>query len=741
MYTRTALVSWISAGAFALGHAAIATAYSPNDIIATYAGNGTVGYSGDNGPAVSAALNLPADVAVDSAGNLYISNAGNGTIRKVSTAGIITTIAGTGTPGYNGDNIPATMAQVSPRGITFDSAGDLYIADVGNGRIRKITFSTGLISTVAGTGANGCSNDVADKAVFSGPVGVAFDSSGTLYISEVGNRIVRKLSGGFVSSFAGTCTTHVFDFPVGLATDGAGNVYVADQGPNANYIWMYDSNGNRTVFAGNGAGGNTGDGSAANSAGVTLSEPDGIARDAAGNMFIGSGAVVRVVTPDGIIHTSTGNDTAGNSGDGALATSAELKEVAGLAVNAAGRLFIADDLSANVRIVGTAAPVLVNIAGDGIAATGDGVVSADGRINCPGTCGGNYVSGMAVILGASQASTDALYQWSTGGCRGNAPCAVVPQTIVPTPVTARFSTWYIKTLLGGTVGPVLQNPFALAFDASGNLYFTETADCVVRKRSSSGALTTIAGNGVCGNLGDGIPATEAELNNPQGVAVDSAGNVYIQDTSNGVIRKVTGDGVLHTFASGLYTGSNSPGIAIDSAGDLFVIGTATTIVRLTPDGISHPFATNASDYASALLGLANGIQGGLVAYGKYGSGPGSAPIYIDISAQGNTYRGFYLPGAPLAPSGMTYNARGDLYVDDYCGLEAAYILPSSESDFDITAFSCGYSGDGGPAISAAMNNPVGVATDSNGYIYVADSGNNAVRIIYPDAIFSSGLEQ
>lgn len=90
---------------------------------------------------------------------------------------------------------------------------------------------------------------------------------------------------------------------------------------------------------------------------------------------------------------------------------------------------------------------------------------------------------------------------------------------------------------------------------------------------------------------------------------------------------------------------------------------------------------------------------------------------------------------------MTYNARGDLYVDDYCGLEAAYILPSSESDFDITAFSCGYSGDGGPAISAAMNNPVGVATDSNGYIYVADSGNNAVRIIYPDAIFSSGLEQ
>jgi sugar lactone lactonase YvrE len=736
MYTKAELVSWISAGAFALGHAAIATAYSPNDIIATYAGNGTVGYSGDSGPAVSAALNIPADVAVDSAGNLYISDAGNGTIRKVSTAGIITTIAGTGTPGYNGDNIPATMAQVYPRGITFDSAGDLYIADVGNGRIRKITFSTGLISTVAGTGANGCSNDVADKAVFSGPVGVAFDSSGTLYISEVGNRIVRKLSGGFVSSFAGTCTTHVFDFPVGLATDGAGNVYVADQGPNANYIWMYDSNGNRTVFAGNGAGGNTGDGSAANSAGVTLSEPDGIARDAAGNMFIGSGAVVRVVTPDGIIHTTAGNGTGGHSGDGGLATSAELGEVSGLAANAAGHLFITDiSTTPRVRIVGPAAPVLVNIAGDGTAATGDGVASADGRINCPGTCNGNYVSGMPVILSPGPASTDVMFQWSGGGCSGNGNCTAKPATLAPTSVTAHFTPWYINTLLGGTVGPALNGPFGLAFGNSGDLYFTEPIDCLVRKRHG-GVVTTVAGNGICGNLGDGIPAVEAELNNPQGVVLDSSGNIYIQDTGNGSVRKVTPDGTLHTFASGLYTGSNSPGIAIDSGGDLFVIGTSTTIVRLTQDGIGHPFETVTG---LSLQGLANGIQGGLVIYGV---GAYQESLLIEISAQGNSSTGSAVfQGASNAPpSGMTFNARGGLYYDGgFCGLGVGVAYPGIT--YAITAFFCGYSGDGGPAISATMNHPVGIITDSAGHIYVADTGNNAIRVIYPDAIFSGGFEQ
>ena len=436
MYTKAELVSWITASALTLGHAAMATAYSPNDIIATYAGNGTSGYSGDGGPAVAAMLNMPGDVAVDSAGNLYISDSGNGTIRKVSTAGIITTIAGTGTPGYNGDNIPATTAQVSPHGIAFDSAGDLYIADGGNSRIRKITFSTGLITTVAGTGANGCSNDVADQAVFSGPVGIAFDSTGTMYISEVGNRIVRKLSGGVVSAFAGACMAPAFEFPGELTTDGAGNVYVVDQGFGqiGGQVWRYDSSGNRTLFAGNGSNGNAGDGSAANSAGVSLNQPYGIARDAAGNVFIGSGAVVRAVTPDGIIHTAAGNGTPGHSGDGGLATGAELSNIYGVAVNASGRLFISDISAApTIHIVGPAASVLVGVLG------GDAVASADGRINCPGVCSGNYVSGMAVILDASIASTDVLYEWTGGGCRqGNIACTLFPQTLAPAPVTARF---------------------------------------------------------------------------------------------------------------------------------------------------------------------------------------------------------------------------------------------------------------------------------------------------------------
>ena len=721
-----------------------ASAYSPSDIIATYAGGKPQGYAGDAGAAAAAALYTPEYLAADAIGNVYISDSGNHTIRRVDTAGVITTIAGTGSAGYNGDNIPAIAAQLSyPAAIAFDRAGDLYVADPGNGRIRKITLSTGIISTFAGSGAHGCTNVQASQAALNGPVALAFDSAGTLYFSEAINRIVRKVSNGAVTEFAGTCTQTAFDSPYGLLTDAADNLYVADSGVHP-FVWKYDSNGNRTTFAGNGANGNTGDGSAANSAGVTLTEPQGLTRDASGNIYIGSGAVVRVVTPDGIIHTADGNGAAGYAGDGGLATAAEFAHVGSLAMNGAGRLFIADiSASPRLRIVGPPAPLVVTIAGAGIAATGDGVSSADGRISCPGICGANYVSGMAVILDASQASPDALYEWGNGSCRGNAPCAVFPQTIAPTAISARFSPWYIKTLLGGTAGPALHRPFGLTLDDRGNLYFTETTDCVVRKRSnSSDVLSTIAGNGVCGDLGDGMPATQAELNNPQGVVVDAAGNVYIQDAGNGVIRKVSGDGVLHTFAGGIYTGSNSPALALDSNGNLFALGSATTIVRITPDGNTHPFFTASSGEAQTLDGLASGTDGGLVTYGTVRDFNGQLdPTVLLLSKQGVFSSGFYAFGVPEVPSGLAEDRRGDTY-NEYYNCSTAFTLATTTIDtYLMTAAACGYGGDDGPAVSATLNGAIGLAFGSNGWLYVADTGNNAIRVLYPDAIFTHGFEQ
>jgi sugar lactone lactonase YvrE len=722
--------------AIALFLAPCAFGYSPNDVIATYAGNGTSGYSGDGGPAAAATLNTPSDIAVDSAGNLYISDPGSSTIRKVSTSGIITTIAGTGVAGYNGDGILASTAQLNnARGITFDSADDLYIADTANNRIRKITFSTGLISTVAGTGANGCGDNLAAQAVFSGPVGVALDPSGILYISDTGNHIVRKLSGGMVTSIGGTCSQpqSVYESPQGLVTDSAGNVYVDVTGLYS-FVLKFDSSGNATQFAGNGTNGNTGDGSAANSAGVTIYQPYGIARDAVGNIFIGSGTVVRVVTPDGIIHTSAGNGTNGSSGDGSLATSAELKLAQGLAVNAAGRLFVVDQPGLDVRIVGPVAPLLVKTAGNGLSAYL--IISADNRINCS-SCGANYVQGMPVILSAVSVTryVDSLYQWS-GACQGSAnPCTVIAQAGTNTAV-ARLTPWYIQTVAGrGATSTQLMNPLGLALASNGNLYFSETGDCVVRMLSS-GRLTTIAGNGVCGDIGDGMSATEAELNFPEGLAVDSEGNLYIQDGGNAKLRKVTTDGILHTLSANIVE-TQAPGLVVDMTDTVYVIGNGNTIVEAAPTGTISIFATVDPSFGQ-LEGLAVENSGELVAGVSANSSQDTSNIFAVTSADADNW--IYIGAIAQGVIGHTLN-----YGFASSDRATTYFVLDCAIDFAIRAIvptTCsGYSDAPLIANTAAVNDPAGIVIANRTRLYVADSGNNAVRVIYADAIFSGDMDQ
>ena len=712
-----------------------ALGYSTNDIIATYAGNGGAGYTGDGGAAVSALLNAPTMLAVDASGNIYISDFGSSTIRKVSTSGIITTVAGTGTAGYNGDGILASAAQLNaPRGITFDSSGNLYVADGGNERIRKITFASGLISTVAGTGASGCNNTAANQATFSTPVGLAFDPSGDLYISEIGNRVVRKLSGGSISAFAGTCSGMNSALPWGLTTDASGNVYVTDDAENR--VWKYDSSGNPTLFAGNGTFGDAGDGSLATSAGVELENPQSIAFDSAGDAFISSGTVVRVVTPDGIIHTSTGNGSAGNSGDGALATNAELDGVAGLAVNSAGRLFIADSLANVVRIVGPAAPLEVAIHPAYFTGV-EAIDSADGRINCPErTCSANYVAGMAVLLNDPTPILDFLYEWTYPNCHGGS-CTVYPSAFAVTSVEALFTSTYINTVFGGAVGPALHHPFALAIDSHHNFYFSELDTCTVRERTTAGAIINIAGNGICGNIGDGIQATQAELSNPKGVAVDSGGNVFIQDSGNAVIRKVTTDGILHTFATGLFTGSNSPAIALDAVGNLYMVSSATEIARVTSNGTQQPFASLSGNGANPIEGLA--IAPGNTLFGYADVENEQAFVQVPLLGNPSFYNAYANPLSEAGPSGLAIDANGVIYSEDVsCAVDI------TTAEFGTIAYvsdsSCFDGGDGGQAVSASINGPAGMVVDANGFLYVVSSGGNAVRVIFPDAIFTGQFD-
>jgi N-acetylneuraminic acid mutarotase len=338
--------------------------------IASQAGNGVLGYSGDGGPAASAEFSSPTGVAVDSSGNLYIVDADNNRIRKVTAStGIITTVAGNGTAGYSGDGGAATSAELdTPFGVAVDASGNLYIVDVNNDRIRKVTASTGIITTVAGNGTWGYSGDggTATSAELFSPFGVAVDASGNLYIADSGNNRIRKVtaSTGIITTVAGNgtggytgdsgvATGAELNSPYGVAVDASGNIYIVDSGNNR-IRKVTASTGVITTMAGNGTAGYSGDSGAGTSA--ELNSPFGVAVDASGNLYIADtyNLVIRKVTAStGIITTVAGNGTAGSSGDGGAATSAELSYPTAVEVDSPGNVYIADYNNNKVRTVGS----------------------------------------------------------------------------------------------------------------------------------------------------------------------------------------------------------------------------------------------------------------------------------------------------------------------------------------------------------------------------------------------------
>ena len=580
---------------------------SPDGMAAVVAGNGINGFAGDGGLATSASLNGPIGVAVDSAGNLYIADAFNNRIRKVS-GGTITTVAGNGNQGFSGDGGSATSASLfGPGGIAIDSAGNLYIADTVNHRIRKV--SKGTITTVAGNGGEGFSGDsgAATSASLDRPGDVAVDSAGNIYIADSLNYRIRRVSGGIITTVAGiggqgflsgdgvAATNAFLEGVEGVAVDSAGNFYITSR-----HRIQRVSGGIIKTVAGNSDAGFSGDGGPAVYA--SLNSPAGMVFDSAGNLYIADTANHRIRKVSGGTITSVGGSGSYRfSGDGGPATEASLNSPFGAVADSAGNLFIADYLNHRIRKV--SGGTITTVAGNGKQGfSGDGGLATSASLDLP--------SGVALD------SAGNLYIADLGNCR-----------------IRKVSGGMITTVAGNGEGGFrvgdgvpatsasLTFPEGVAVDPAGNLYIADAGNYRIRK-VSGGTITTVAGNGTRGYSGDGGPATSASLGAFLGVALDSTGNLYIADVESNRIRKVSSGTITTVAGNGNrgYSGDGGPatsaslsgpsGVAVNSVGDLYITnyygerlrkvsgGTITTVAGNGNTGFSGDggTATSASLY-------------------------------------------------------------------------------------------------------------------------------------------------
>jgi uncharacterized protein (TIGR03437 family) len=424
----------------------VAWAQAPQFTIQTVAGNGVAGSSGDGGPATSAELNGPRGVTEDIYGNLYIAEFYGQRVRKVTPTGTITTLAGNGTQGYSGDGGPATSAELNgPYRVTVDLAGNVYIPDSGNSRVRKVS-PDGMITTFAGNGSSGYSGDggPATSAVLNYPEAVAFDSAGNYYIADEGANVIRKVNpSGIISTAAGTgtaaytgdggpATSATLDGPVGIQVDASGNLYISDQ---LNNVIRKVTNGTISTFAGTGVAGFAGDGGPATKA--ELNTPSSIGIDSAGNLYIPDNANyrIRVVLTSGIIWTVAGDGIDGYAGDGGPAVDAEISAARSASAAPNGDVYIGDFGNNRVRmltpVVGASVPTISN----------GGVVSADQFGEFVAQAPGTFIE----IYGANLAT--ASRPWELSDFNGNE----APTKLNGTSVTVNGQPAFVSYISPGQV--------------------------------------------------------------------------------------------------------------------------------------------------------------------------------------------------------------------------------------------------------------------------------------------------
>jgi trimeric autotransporter adhesin len=581
------------------------------------------------------------------------------------TSYVIQTVAGSDDSGDGGSALSVALSQ--PEGIAVDHSGNVYVADAANHRVRKIA-TDGSIQTVAGTGVAAFAGDggQASAALLNQPYGLALDSAGNLYIADLGNARVRK-----------------------VATDGT----------------IHTIAGGGTLPA-------TGTGQGGSATIAQLVQPRNVAVDAAGSLYISDFGANQVyqVTSSGILSLVAGTGTAGFSGVGTSALLAELSAPAGLATDSSGDVYIADSGNNKVRKVynGVIIDVFDTSAPTGVALDSTGMlyVAAAGYF-------GNVVQQISGVASARDVAVDSsgnIYATS-GGFVLEIPSGGMVTTIAGSGNPPYF---------GGDDGPakaaLMDSPSGVVVDSSGNWYIADTANNRVRMVSTAGAISTIAGTSTAGSSGDNGPASAAELNLPHGIAIDGSGNLYIADTGNNEVRKITPAGTITTIASQL---SNPVSVAVDAQGSVYIADSGNSrIAQVTGTGTASTFAKISGPLAVAVDTLGNVVAA-------------DASQIWKVSANGTATS---LIGGLTSPSGLGFLSDGTLIIADTGANVVRQLNTSGELTSIAGTGTAGFSGDGSPALSAELNAPAGIAMAANGTLLIADSGNNRIRMLTPAVV-------
>lgn len=595
-----------------------------------------------DGPVGAARFSYPAGMARDPQGGLVVVDGRNEVLRRIDPQGLVTTIAGaTGWPGSADGGRTAARFNY-PADVAAAPDGTLYVADSQNHVIRRIT-PDGQVSTFAGApGQAGSADGRGAAARFNDPSGLALDAEGNLLVADTMNCTIRRISpDGTVTTLAGVPgawsfadgpgAQAMFSAPVGLAVDRTGRVLVADQMNHVIRVVARDG----TVSTLAGAAGQGGDVDGTGAA-ARLNGPSGLAIDAAGTIYVAEnwGNVVRRLTPDGRVTTLAGDPAHAGTNDG-VGAAARFRALNRISVDASGTLTVTDNNS-----------MLRTITPDGRVTTWAGSPPQWGSADGPGGANGparfSFPNGIAV----DAQRTIHVADQDNGTLRTITPGGVV-RTLAGTPGVWGWAD-------GQGAAAQFAGPGGVAVDAAGNQYVSEFSSHVIRKVTPDGTVTTFAGQPWQAGSQDG-PASQARFNGPNNVLVDRAGNVYVADYLNNEIRRITPDGTVSTLA-----GSTTPGSA---------------------------------------------------------DGRGAAARFN-------------------GPNSLAMDAAGNLYVTDSNNDTVRRIAPDGQVSTLAGAPGIAGSADGAGA-TARFAYPWGLAIDRAGNLYVADSGNNAVRRIAPDGRVST----